>query len=267
MSLGKLSDVYYTASQARRKLGLTEDAFQGWIKAKKINKVLLPNRKQGVFSRHEIDMIVAGIDTAYLMAKTPLRFEKATLETQEGEFKLAELVFGERTRQFDDKRIDLLKRNPNMSYYVYDANFMVASMNIVPMQHEAILKFKEGERGWLMGEYVEQYKPGKPLELIIIDCMTTPSVPLNRRRMYAQRLFFGVMEVFAEMAKQGIEIKSIHACGGTPDGREILERAKFAYLGEPRPNRHIYELDIASSDLPLLNPYKEAHAKYLKTHK
>jgi hypothetical protein len=262
MSLGKLSDVYYTASQARRMLGLTEDAFQGWIKAKKITKIILPNRKQGVFAKSEIKMIAAGIDNAYLLAKSPLRFEKATLETQEGEFKLTELAFGERTRQFHEKRIELLKKNPDMSYYVFDTNFVVASMNIVPMQHEAILQFKDGERGWLMGQYVEQYAAGKPLELIIIDCITTPLAPLNRRRFYAQRLFFGVMEVFAEMAKRGIEIATIYACGGTPDGREILDRAHFTYLGEPRPNRHIYELDVATSDFPLLIPYKEALTRY-----
>lgn len=262
MSLGKLSDVYYTASQARRMLGLTEDAFQGWIKSKKITKILLPNRKQGVFAKSEINMIAAGIDNAYLLAKSPLRFEKASLASQDGEFKLTELVFGERTRQFHEKRVELLKKNPDMSYYVFDTNFVVASINIVPMQHEGILQFKDGERGWLMGRYVEQYIAGKPLELIIIDCITSPLVPLNRRRMYAQRLFFGIMEVFAKMAEQGIEIATIHACGGTPDGREILERAHFTYLGEPRPNRHIYELDIATSDFPLLAPYKEALVRY-----
>ncbi len=261
MSLGKLSDVYYTASQARRELGLTEDAFQGWIKAKKITKIAIPNRKQGVFDKREIDMIAASIDAAYLLAKSPLRFEKATLETQPEEFKLAVQNFGEGTQRFNDKRIELLKKNPDMAYYVYDSKFMVASIDFVPISHEAIMMFKDGERGWLLGDYVEQFATDHPLECIIIDFMTTTLAPRNRRAQYAQYLLTKLSATLVEMVDQGVEIATIHACGGTPDGRHLLEKAQFTYLGEPRPGRHIYELDIIKSESPLVQKYRDALAK------
>lgn len=263
MSFRRISEGYYTAAEARVKLGLTEAAFQGWVKAKKVNKVLLPGKKQGMYLKHEIDQLAISIDAASLTVRYPLRFEKATLETQVEEFKLATLNFGEGTNRFNEKRIELLKKNPDMSYYLWDGNFLVASINIVPLTHEAILRFKDGERGWLLGDYVEQYQPGHPLELIVIDCMTTPLAPENRRKQYAQRLFSELAgNVFVDWAQQGIEIESIHACGGTPDGRSILEHAHFTYLGEPRTNRHIYELNLAESDWKLLIPYRLALAEY-----
>jgi len=264
MSLDRISEVYYTAAEARGRLGLTEAAFQAWVKAKKVNKIILPGKKQGMYSKREIDMLVASIDAATLLERLPLHFEKATLGTQSDEFKLAVLNFGEGTQRFNEKRIELLKKNPDMSYYLYDGRFMVASINFVPLSHDAILMFKQGERGWLLGDYIEQFAPGHPLECIIIDFMTTPLVPENRRKLYAQRLLLGLGSVFVEWAKQVVEIASIYACGGTPYGRQILENAKFTYLGEPRTNRHIYELDIAKSSLKVLEPYKEILEQHRK---
>ncbi len=267
MSLNKISDAYYTAAQARKKLGLTEPAFQGWVRDQKVRKVILPGRKQGVYTKTEIDLLTTSIDMAVLTAKrSDLEFKQATLESLENEFRLAELTFGEKTAQFHKYRIDLLKRCPEMSHYLYDGQYLVASINLVPLAHEAIVRFKDGERGWLLGEYVETYTPGRPLECIIIDMMTTPLVPVNRRREYAVRLLLEVTGMLAQWGQRGIEITSIHACGGTLDGRRILETAQFKYLGEPRLNRHIYELIIADSNLKALEPYKEALAAYNQPH-
>lgn len=65
-----------------------------------------------------------------------------------------------------------------------------------------------------------------------------------------------------EWGKQGIEIVSIHACGSTDLGRSILRNAEFAELGEPVRGRVIFELDVQSSPLKLLQPYKEALAQW-----
>ena len=267
MSLDKISEAYYTAGEAGQVLGLTEAAFQGWVRDKKVNKVILPGRKQGVYLKREVNMLAASIDAAILAVKEPMvELRKATLETQADEFKLAELNFGERTLQFHPYRVELLKKNPDMSYYLYDGKFIVASIDIVPMSHEGIELFRQGERGWLMSEYVRPYAAGSPLELVIIDFMTTPLAPAPRRNGYALRLMLRMVDQFRIWASQGIEIYRILACGGTPDGRRILETAQFTYLGEPRPNRHMYELELAESHLKVLDPYKEALAEFKRTH-
>lgn len=267
MSLDKISEAYYTAGEARHVLGLTEAAFQGWVRDKKVTKVILPGRKQGAYLKREINMLAASIDAAILAVKEPVvELKKATLETQSDEFKLAELNFGERTLQFHPYRVELLKRNPDMSYYLYDGRFIVASINIVPMSHEGIELFRQGERGWLMGEYVRPYEAGSPLELVIIDFMTTPLAPAPRRNGYALRLMLKMADQFQIWGSQGIEVSRILACGGTPDGRRILETAQFTYLGEQKPNRHVYELVVEESHLKVLDPYKEALAEYKQMH-
>ena len=265
-TLKEIGEVYYEHKEAREKLGMTRDAFNHYVKT----GVITPTRIIGshrYFAKKEIDMLAMSIEAAVLAGQSShVEFRKATIETQKDEFKLATLNFGEGTARFHEQRIDLLKRCPDMSYYLYDGNSIVASINIVPIGHEGIIKFREGERGWLLGDYVEQFTPGHPLECIIIDCMTTPLVPENRRKIYALRLLFGLGTVFIDWAHQGIEIERILANGGTVDGRRILETARFECLGDRKGGRRIYELEIANSDLGILNPYKEALNEYQGLH-
>lgn len=262
----KLAGAYYTAAEARSVLGLRQDEFHNWVRADKIRKVMLPGRKQGVYSKREVDMLAAKIESAVLavLREDGLRFRKATLEEQEKEFRLAVLNFGEGTTRFHDKRRELLEKNPDMSYYLYDNDSMVGSINVVPIDHEGIAQFKQGERGWLLGDHVVQYEPGKPLELIIIDLITSPLVPSNMRTQYALHLFFGMANVLENWGKQGVQIANIYACGGTSQGRRLLETAGFTYLGEPKPGRHMYELDVMASKLHILEPYKNALADWYR---
>jgi len=81
---------------------------------------------------------------------------------------------------------------------------------------------------------------------------------------------------FIEWGKQGIDIKSIDACGGTEDGRRILIRTGFKHTGtyqipaitkpEILVDRDMYRLDVDSSDLTLLKQYKQAISDWKSLH-
>jgi hypothetical protein len=260
-NLEKLSELYYTAAEARSRLGMTRDAFNHYVKTGAIPKTQIIG-KHAHYAKRDIDALAMNIAAAMLAAQAPdIAFRKAALEEQGKEFELAVLNFGEPTKRFHPNRYNLLVKNPDMSYYLYDHEHMVASINVVPLDTEGIAKFKVGERGWLLGEHVEQYEPNRPLELIIIDFMTTPLAPANRRTQYAMRLFLGLGKLLEEWASRGIEIENVYACGGTPQGRKLLETAGFHKIGEFGA-RHIYELNVSQSDIHLLAAYKRALAEY-----
>ena len=133
MSMENIPEYFYTPQEAQKKLGMTRNAFNHWVKTGLIKRTVIVGT-HGVFDKKMIDTLALSISATLLVAQSPtLRFEQATLESQEDEFKLAELNFGERTHQFNKYRIDLLKRNPEMAYYVYDGHFMVASIDITPL--------------------------------------------------------------------------------------------------------------------------------------
>jgi len=271
MSLGKWSDVYYSASEARQRLGLTDDAFQGWIRAKKIKKIILPGRKQGVFLKREIDEIVQKIEAAVLSVRGhEYIYRTATVEDLDAENELARLVFGDYAVVPETVKAvqAFVETNPNISHHLYDHNRLVASINLVPLTHEAIIEFKEqGRRGWTFNtNSIEQFVPGKPLECIIIDMMTTPLVPWEQREKYAAMLLRKfALRTLCIWGSQGVEIISIHSNGGSPQGKQMLEDAGFTYLGK-RGGRAIYELIIEQATTPVLVPYKQALAEYKRTH-
>jgi len=69
MKLGKLAEVYYTAAEARKRLGIDEDTFQYWGKNGRITRVHLPGRKQAVYSKKEINNMAHIIEATAIAEK------------------------------------------------------------------------------------------------------------------------------------------------------------------------------------------------------
>jgi hypothetical protein len=117
-------------------------------------------------------------------------------------------------------------------------------------------------------EMIEQFEPGHRLECIIIDMATLTNAPPEKRKRFGGYLLHHVALQLTEWAKQGVDIQTIDACGGTPDGKKILKKAKFQHTGTyeiPDLNkpgvsadRVMYHLDVDRTDLPLLHSYKQA---------
>ncbi len=173
---------------------------------------------------------------------------------------MAVLNFGPRANAPETRaaRRRFMEVCPEMTHYLFSYQTLVASINLLPLKHSAILEFREGKRGWLFDEYmIEQFEPGHPLECIIIDMMTTTNVSPDKRERYASYLLRGLAGTLKEWGTRGVDIKSINACAGTESGKRILESAGFQFLGEHN-GRLIYELEVSSSDLRLLVPYKLA---------
>jgi hypothetical protein len=157
--------------------------------------------------------------------------------------------------------------NPSISHHLYDNDHLVASIDIVPLTHDAILEFKnEGKRGWTFStDCIEQFAPGKPLECIIIDMLTTTLVPYQQREKYAALLLRQLArKTLKSWGGQGVEITHVYSAGGTTQGKQILEDLGFTFLGKHN-GRAIYELVVAQANIRLLKPYKEALAEWKLT--
>ncbi len=107
MKLGKLSEFYYTAAEARRVLGVDESTFQYWGKEGRITRVILPGRKQPVYSKKEINDLAHEIEATVIMekAKGP-EFRRATVDDLEEENQLAQLVFGRHNQSNGQNMVD-----------------------------------------------------------------------------------------------------------------------------------------------------------------
>ena len=266
-----LKEKYFTAQEAQTVLGMDRNTFNNRVRAGLIKRTVIEGLgEHGLYEKQHIYDLAATIEAALLATDARnLTFRHATAGDLEAINYLAYLYFGEGALTPERKaaRRRYLETNPDSTYALFNFEKLLASIDIVPLAHDAVLEFREGKRGWQFpDEKIEQYQPGHPLELIIIDTMVSPNYPPRIRELYVGYLLRGLSEVFQQWGNHGVEIKSIDACGSTEQGRHILASAGFAYLGEKQPRRHMYHLEVADSDLKLLRPYKDALADRKAQH-
>src|SRR5215472_17166236 len=243
----ELAEVYYDAAGARQALGLGEEEFQYWGRTGRITRVYLPGRKQPVYSKKEINKIAVKVEAAILAEKADgLLYRQATLNDLDAEIELADLVFGGRAKspELASLRRAFLEKNPQTTYHLYDGDYLAAYLNLIPFDQEAIAQFKEGVKGWALGvEHIEPFEPGKPLECVIIDMATTPTVPPARRASYAQLLLENFGRTLEEWGNTGIEIAKVYAASGTPSGIRLLKHAGFQIIKDQGNGRYTFALD------------------------
>jgi predicted GIY-YIG superfamily endonuclease len=59
-------ELYYTAAEARKVLGLTDSEFQWWSRAGRVERVLLPKKKQYLYPKHNIDSLTKELEEILL---------------------------------------------------------------------------------------------------------------------------------------------------------------------------------------------------------
>jgi hypothetical protein len=263
-----LSKLYYTAAEARKTLGVDEETFQYWGRSERIKRIYLPGRKQPVYSKQEINKIANRIEATMLAEQDEgVKFRKATFDDIEKEADLAHLVFGEKARAIEARKT-FLEKNSSSSYHLYDQDMLVAYINVIPLKHQAIDDFMQAKlNAWKINpDDIEEYKPGKPVECLIIDMVSTPTVPPAKRTFYGSRLLAGLIEELSKAGRNGIEITKVYAASETPLGIRILTNAGFKVIGEARKGRLSFELDTLHSEEKILREYQAAIGEW-KTSK
>lgn len=271
--LGQIKENYYTAKEAYVRLGLSRDAFNSMVRRNPDDfgkKILW--RGHGYYSKDRIDNKKQEIEALLISdTRVNLKFRAAREEDLEQEDHMAYLNFGSGSLSPERKksRRQYLAANPYSTFHLYDGNQLVAFLNLIPMKHESITKFREGVRGWTFPiDQIEQFESGHRLECIIIDMATITNAPPEKRNRFGGYLLHHMALNLIELGKQGVDIKTIDACGGTLEGKKILQKAGFEFTGtfkipainkpEVLVDRDMYHLDIDSTNSPLFNRYKQA---------
>jgi hypothetical protein len=263
MKLGKLADVYYTAAEARKVLGIDQDAFQYWAKTERIRRIYLPGRKQAVYSKKEINDMANRIEATAIAEKSSgLEFRVATLNDLEEEYRLARIIFGKQadTPEIRQGKQAFIKKNPNIDYHLYDNENFVGCIHIIPLKHQSIIDTLEGNTAaWLIDpKNIEQFKSGKPLECLFLDALTTPAVEPAKRSGYASYMITKLIQELTAMGNRGIEIRKVYGMSRTPSGIRILKSGGFQAIKEYDNGKITFELDVMNSDARVLRGYKEA---------
>ncbi len=248
---------YYTAQEAQERLGVDDNRFYYLVRTGKIKKFVPPGRKQGVYLRAEIDKLAREM-IAFVVydEEQGLHFSKATHEDVQEEYELAILLFGNATHDIETRQA-WLDKNTDIDFIVRDHGRLVAFISVLPVKHETIMRFMDGEiRGWeIPADDVLPYNPGSTVECIVMSMGTSPEINPLRRAQAGAKLISGVMGFLHDLAQQRVTVSKLYATSATPTGIAILKNAGFREIGHMG-KRVKFELDPLQSDSIVFSEYK-----------
>lgn len=191
-------------------------------------------------------------------------FARATPDDMEGVSEVASSLFSTTTSAADRK--PLVARCPDGNYILKNANTgkTLAYIHLQPLKHNRLQAFLRGEiRGWqLTADDLDLFEPGKEVDILLKSMGATRAFGEKKSARYMQRLLFGTARAMAELGRRGVIISKIYATSETTTGINLAMHAQMKQIGRISPGRYAFELDVASSDLPLLKFYKKALAEW-----
>jgi hypothetical protein len=261
---------YYAAKEAQKILGMTYSALRNQVDAGNIRSIVPPGKRQAVYLREDVAQLAREME-AFFVAKqaAPSVFKKATEEDMPESVALSAAIFGGVNIIPLERRIAWLKRNPDIDYILRHDSEMVGYASIVPLRPETLAPLLRDEllAKDITPDEIEEFKPGKPLQLYIMAMGIKPRLSKLEKRTYASRLLKGMRDVIIEMGKRGVVIDTIIARSEVPDGINILRHYGFTEVPSEVPGTRNFIIEIEKSGIPALMEYKRELAAWKERSK
>lgn len=250
---------YYTAEEAMKKLDLPKSTFHYLVRKGEINKIVLPLRKQAVYSRQEIDSLAREKEQMLAdMNSTPERFT-FVVPNHNDLLQLLELekaCFHEETIIPASTIEQRLHFNPENIHVLKDtkANQVVGSITMSPIKQEILEKLINLEIDETQVK-VDEYLPfiqNEPLDCYVVSIIAKPCIG---EKYYASRLLLATVNYLIELLDKGVYIRRLYTVATTEAGEQLAKSLHFTSLktdwqGELEEFRHSYFLDMENTDSP-----------------
>lgn len=241
---------YYTAREARERLGLEVGAFYYLVDTGRIKKLAPPGKTRGFYSKQLIEQLALERTTGVKFGgQTQAVFLRATQDDVHEEYELAALLLNGSLGYGLPAYAAWLRYNPECNFIVKDGGRIVAFLHMLPLKRETIKRWLNGElREWEIGAGdVVPYEPGGKVECVITGIATTADVDAWKRRAYGMLLMRGFLRFVEDLTKRGVTITRFYAASAAPDGKTLLSKAGFEERG-PLGKRTVFELDPLSAE-------------------
>ncbi len=267
MAQMKVSNKYYTAAQVKEKLGISQGMLYNYVRNGTLKPITPPGKKQGVYLRSEVDKLAR--ETQAFMAtrnKTSSDFTRVTendVKDLKASVEITRILFG--LRESEEATLQLrrswVKKNSDILYVLKSEEQVTGYAIILPLKREKIEKILAGTEysQEVHADEIEEFKPGKPVDLYMMGIGVAPGLSLVEKRTYGARLIAGLINALIDLGKRGIIIDTLYARSDTPDGIRILKQG-FTEVPSGTHARN-FIINIAQSGVPIIQEYKEALMK------
>ena len=261
---------YYTPQEVKEILGMTYSAIQNQINVGNLHPTTPPGRKHKLYSKKEVDELKQEMD-AWLASRnigkaTAPKFVKATIEDMPEAWEVADAVFGGHNTIPLEKRIEWLRKNPDIDYLVKQDEQVMGYFSFIPLKPETIDDLLKQRRfaKELTADDVLPYVPNTPTDIYGMAIGVRPNVSLYQKREYGKALLIGAQNLLRTLGLKGILIRTIQAHSNTPDGIRIMRHMGFTEVQSTIPGMHDFIINVETSGLPFIKKYREALEEWQK---
>lgn len=268
MARMKIGEQYYTASEVKERLGITQGMFNNYIRNGSLKPIVPPGKRQGVYLRSEVDQLAREMQ-AFLATRNKLAstFGKVIEKDLKATVAITRVLFGLRDSEEAtvQRRLTWIRKNPDTLYALKVEEQVIGYAIMLPLKREKIERIlKEEEYSQeVSADEIEEFKPGKTVNIYLMGIGVIPGLSHYEKRTYGARLVAGLMTAIIDLGKRGIIIDTLIARSDTPDGIRILKKG-FTEVSSDTHTRN-FLINVKESGIPFIQEYKQALAESSST--
>jgi ribosomal protein S18 acetylase RimI-like enzyme len=255
---------YYTLTEAKEKLNVSNAMVRKYVEKGKIRYLLPPGREHGFYNKEDVDNLSNELNAFLAMQdKTSTVFDTAKEEDVKMTVEITRILFGLRESEeaTTKRRTNWIKKNPEILFALKSKpeEQVVGYAIMLPLKEEKIKNILDGTEysQEVEADEIEEFIPGKPVQIYLMGIGVTPGLSHYEKRSYGARLVAGMMKAIINLGRKGITIEKLYGRSDTPDGIRLLRKMGFTEIPSKTHMRN-FVVNIKESGIPFIQEYKRA---------
>lgn len=252
---------FYTAAEAARKLGLPKTTFFHQVRKGQIKKVVPPGQTEGYYPKTEIDKMAKAKELFILeYAAEPSTFDRASEEDIGSIHKLCLDLFGVTGTPSYETMLSWQQKNPYTYYVVKQEGIVTGYIGLLHLNSETVHHIMSETLPGIPtppATEVLPFTPDTPIDGLFLGIAVRQDLPPKQARLHGRHLIAGGIEILEDLARKGSPVKKLYATSRSSDGIKLSRKLGFKETTYPDDPIHRFELDLETSDSPLLKEYKK----------
>ncbi len=223
-----MEELYYTASQAQAKLGLSKTEFHRKVNQKLIPKVTRPGMKHGVYPKRDIDALALSMNAVFEQ-HDKINFSKSSPADLVEEIEIGAKCFGRDFISPLTERLSLQQKNEFTFYSLKVDNHVVgytAMHRFLPEILENILTGRMAT-GEVIAKDVLPFERTKPFNVFTGVIVVDPSLPNHLRHLYAGIMIRYRADMILRLITGGYEIENLYTITTTKEGDRLAQKLGY----------------------------------------
>jgi hypothetical protein len=270
---------YISLREAEKLLNLSSAMIRRYVEQGRIHYLLPPGRHHGFYRRSDVERLAAEL-SAFLNLEEEEEpvFRQAHAEDLPACIRLNRLLFPEASQPAPDdvllrKWSQWLQKNPEVIHVLDRGGDIIGIVSVLPVGPSSprLWAALREDVSFVLGDVnldasdIEEYAPGKHIDLYLMEIGISPTLPASLRHRYGAKLISRFASFIIGLGHRGIFIDRMLAVGATRPGIKLLQHFGFHEIIFDRQDTRLFILSTKESGAPLMDSYRNALLEWQKT--